>query len=132
MSILEILGLITKPIADAYSRRQERKQIEHTNDIELLKAQGERVAKQVSEGLAADATWELEQVKQMDHSWKDELIIILLSIPLVCVFMPPLQQAVLKGFQILELTPSWYRWLVMLIFTAVYGIRIWRRNQSDT
>jgi len=47
---------------------------------------------------------------------------------LVLVFVPYTQDGVMQGFKTLEQTPDWYRWLIMMIFTAIFGIRIWRRK----
>jgi hypothetical protein len=106
-------------IVDYLKRKAELKQALHERKLELIK-----------QGLHADAAWELEQIR--NSGWKDEWVLFLLSIPLVGVFIPKFQGPVLRGFEILALTPSWYRWLVVTIFAAVYGIRIWRRQQTDT
>jgi hypothetical protein len=106
-------------IVDYYKKKAELKQALHERKLELIK-----------EGLHADAAWEIEQIK--NSGWKDEFVLILLSIPLIGVFIPKMQPYVLNGFAILETTPAWYRWLILAIFTAIYGIRIWRRQLSDT
>jgi hypothetical protein len=91
----------------------------HTRKIELIKL-----------GLHADATWELEQIRSA--GWKDEYVLLVLSIPLVMCFIPGLDTFVHKGFAALDTTPTWYQFLVPMVFAAVFGIRTWRRNQSDT
>ena len=73
-----------------------------------------------------DHAWELEQIR--NSGWKDEYVLLLLSIPLPLVFIPYTQDAVLEGFAILETTPDWYRWLMIMICAATYGIRVWRRK----
>lgn len=128
--IYDVLTSLFKPVGDYFNRKQEIKAQEHDNQIKLLAAQGERAAQNVSEGRAADAAWELEQIR--NSGWKDEYVLLLLSIPLILVFIPATQPAVLRGFEVLSQTPEWYRWLVVMIFAAIYGIRIWRRQQSDT
>lgn len=128
--VLDFVSGMFKPIGDYFTRKQELKAQEHENQIKLLAAQGERAAQNVSEGRAADAAWELEQIK--NSGWKDEYVLFLLSIPLVLVFVPAMQATVLRGFETLAQTPEWYRWLVIMIFAAIYGIRVWRRQQSDT
>ncbi len=106
-------------IVDYYKKKAELKQALHERKLELIK-----------QGLHADAAWEIEQIR--NSGWKDEWILILLSIPLVMSFVPSMVQYVVAGFAALSATPDWYRWLIMLIFTAVYGIRIWRRQITDT
>lgn len=106
-------------IVEYLKRKAELKQALHERKLELIK-----------EGLHADAAWEIEQIR--NSGWKDEWVLILLSLPLIGVFIPKMQPYVLRGFEILNQTPSWYRWLVLIIFGAIYGVRIWRRQQTDT
>jgi hypothetical protein len=114
------------------TRRMEIKAQEHQNKIELLKAQGERAAKAVSEGLAADAAWELESLRAHAGGWKDEFVLIVLSIPLVLCFFPQGAPIVAAGFASLGSTPLWYQTALVSVFLATYGIRWYRRTQSDT
>ena|SRR3990167_1069148 len=135
MSILsKILGGIVGPgtgeqVVGYFKRRAELKQ-----ELALAKIQGEIKAEQAwaewrTTNINADAAW--EQASISNSGWKDEFVLLVLSIPLVLVFVPPLAQYVLQGFQILDTTPEWYRWLLVMIYAATYGIRIWRRKIGD-
>lgn len=106
-------------IVDYMKRRAELKQALHERKLELIK-----------EGLHADAAWELEQIK--NSGWKDEWVLMLISVPLIGCFIPRFQAAVLEGFAILEQCPGWYKWMVVTILAAIYGIRVWRRQITDT
>jgi hypothetical protein len=129
-------GAILKPITDFFNKRQEIKAQEHKNQVDLLQAQGERQSELARQGLAADAAWEMTFAQQAASSWKDEFELLLLSAPLALCFVklswldgPAL---VIQGFQALEQTPSWFKFLVVTIYLANYGIRYWRKTQSDT
>lgn len=103
------------------------------NDLELAKLQGQiDVEKARAEykkaDLQYDDEWELAQIK--NSGWKDEYVLILLSIPLLLCFIPFTAPWVLAGFAILAQCPDWYRWLILVIFCAIYGIRIYRRQDS--
>lgn len=118
-------GPAVSGITDFFKRRAELKQ-----ELELTKIKGEIAAEQAwaawrTANIQADESWEETSIK--NSGWKDEYVLVLLSIPLILVFIPYTAGAVMDGFGILEQTPAWYRWLVMLIFTAIYGIRIYRR-----
>jgi hypothetical protein len=129
----KILGAIVnipQAVADVYKQRQEIKHKEQIRKIELEEAIHQRKVELIKQGLHADANWEIEQIRA--SGWKDEWVLIVISIPLIMCFMPFLAPYVVAGFAALNDTPQWYQWLVLLIFTAVYGIRIWRRQQSDT
>jgi len=131
MSFLDIAGSVLKPIGDYFNKRQEIKAVEHQAKIDLIKAQGERQAKMASEGLAADAAWEMEFAKQAATSWKDEYELLLLSVPLILCFFKTGAERVHEGFAALSATPLWYQGLIVTIFLANYGIRNWRRNIAE-
>lgn len=131
MSILsKILGAPIEAVKDYLVKRMELKAEDKKQERELKAAMHERQVELIKQGLAADATWEIEQIR--NSGWKDEYVLLLLSIPLIGCFIPKVQKYILQGFEVLSHTPDWYRWLILLIFTAIYGIRIWRRQQSDT
>lgn len=133
MSIVtDIITSAIKPIGDYFTKRQELKSIEHQNEVELLKAQGERQSKLASEGLTADANWEMEFARQAATSWKDEYTLLVVSVPAVMCFVPGWDRYVLLGFEALAKAPIWYQVMLVAIFFATYGIRYWRRSQSDS
>jgi len=132
MGLGDILTGVLKPVGDFFTRRQELKAQEHQNNLELLKAQGERQADLIKSGLAADASWEMTFAQQAASSWKDEYTLLVVSIPLVMAFVPGMSGYVTAGFDAFSKTPMWYQLMVQTIFYATFGIRLWRRNQSDT
>jgi len=132
MGLSSIIGGILKPVGDYFNRRQEIKAVQHQGELEVKKAMYERQAELARQGLAADAAWEMEFAKQAATSWKDEYTLIVVSIPLVMAFIPGTAKYVVDGFASFSNTPIWYQLLVQAIFYATYGIRLWRRNQSDT
>lgn len=117
---------VTGPVADYFKERQKLK-----TQLKLAKLQGKidlenaKTAMKVKQ-LDADQSWEQQQIA--NSGWKDEWVLILLSIPLILVFIPFTAPFIYQGFGVLATTPDWYRWLIMLVFTAIYGIRIWRRK----
>lgn len=121
-----LLGKVAPKVADYYITKQRLK-FEVQLEILRGKAEYERAKTlRASESEGRDHEWELESIR--NSGWKDEFVLILLSIPMVLSFFPPTVQYVVDGFEALSQTPEWYRWLIMLIFTAIYGIRIWRRK----
>lgn len=126
----KIVGTVTQPIADGVKSYLEIRSKERLRKIELEDAIHQRRVELIKQGLAADASWELEQIR--NSGWKDEYVLLVLSLPLVGCFIPATSDDILRGFEVLAQTPEWFRWLVLMIFAGVYGIRIWRRQQSDT
>ena len=131
MGILSSLvsGLIS-PVVNYFNTRQQLSAQEAANKLAFLKAVGDRQAQLVSQGLAADATWELESIKAGQQYRGFELYVV--SVPLVLCFIPGGAAIVEHGFAAIAKTPAWYQIVFLSIFLANYGIRYWRRNQSDT
>ncbi len=121
-----LLGKVAPKVAEYYIKKQELKQ---EVQLEVLrgKAEYEKAKTQrASESEGRDHEWELASIK--NSGWKDELVIIVLTIPLVLVFIPATSAFVLEGFKILDTTPDWYRWMIVMIYAATFGIRVWRRK----
>lgn len=121
-----LLGAPAEAVAEYFKERQRLK-----SELKLKKLEGKVKIEQAKaemevRKLEADNAWELAQIA--NSGWKDEWVLILLSIPLVLVFIPEMAPYIQQGFSVLATTPEWYRWLILIIFGAIYGIRIWRRK----
>lgn len=130
MNFLGLLAGVPEAIGKYFIERNAQKSQERLRKMELEDAIHVRRVELVKEGLHADASWELEQIRS--SGWKDEYVLIVLSIPLVMCFIPGLDGVVSRGFAALALTPNWYQWMIPVVFCACFGIRLWRRQQSDT
>ena len=121
-----LLGKVAPKVADYYQAKLELK-----HQLKLKKMDGklrieEAKIQRAEAAEARDHEWEQAQIA--NSGWKDEWVLVLLSIPLVMSFVPMASPYVQDGFNVLATTPEWYRWLILLIFTAIYGIRVWRRE----
>lgn len=127
MSILgSVLGDLGGKVVEAVNSRGQRKHEQKVQALELEKLRHTKQIELIQQGQQMDNAWELEQIK--NSGWKDEFVLLLLSIPLVMSFIPKMQPYVVEGFAALSTTPEWYQWLILAVFTAVYGIRVWRRK----
>lgn len=125
-----LLGKVAPKVADYYIRKQELKQ-----EAELEKMRGkvawqQAMTKRASESEGRDHEWELAMIE--NSGWKDEWVLLMISIPLPLSFIPATQPYVTGGFDALAMTPLWYQGMVVTIYFAIYGIRKWRRKtQAD-
>ena len=95
------------------------------------KAEWERAKTQrASESEGHDHAWEMASIN--NSGWKDELVLIILSIPMITSFIPWTQAATQAGFDSLATTPLWYRTTVMSIYLATFGLRLWRRDVNKS
>jgi hypothetical protein len=129
-AIIGALGGIISPITTAISRKQELNEAQHVADLAAVKAQGDRQAALISQGLAADANWEIESLRA-GQGWARNFELYVISIPAILCFTP-YAYIVKAGFDALSSTPGWFQTAFLTIYLANYGIRLWRRQQSDT
>jgi len=77
-----------------------------------------------------DHEWEMQSIA--NSGWKDEYVLIVLSIPMILSFIPYTQPFVVSGFVALDGTPLWYRTVVMSVYLATFGLRLWRRDMNKS
>jgi hypothetical protein len=65
-------------------------------------------------------------MNQMQHTWKDEYLLILISIPVILAFIPYMVPYVTAGFAVLTGLPMWYQWSFTGIIAATFGLRTWK------
>ena len=123
-----LLGKVAPAVAEYYQQKQEQK-----HKIEMAKMQGKLAWEQaktrraeISEG--HDHDWEMQSMVIHTKGWKDEFVLIVVSIPMIGAFIPQFRPYVAEGFDALSMTPWWYQALLTAIFFAVYGMRVWRRD----
>jgi hypothetical protein len=121
---------MVSPIATFFTRKAELSAQSHQLQLQINDAQAKRQIDLISQGRADDASWEMQSLK--NAGWRGSFELIVLTIPVVMCFIPGLVQYVQAGFAALDKTPIWFQWLLVMIYAANYGIRTWRRNQSDT
>lgn len=132
MNLLSILTGIPQAAADYFKRRMELKAEERQGEQAIKKALVERQLTLIQEGLHADMQWEMEMAKQAASSWKDEYVLLLVSIPAVLCFFPRGAPYVREGFKAIAEMPNWYQLVFVSVLLATFGIRFWRKSQSDT
>lgn len=121
-----LTGAPVEQIAEYFKERQRLK-----HERELAKLRGkiaweEAKTRRAEQSEGRDHEWELESIR--NSGWKDEWVLLVLSIPMILVFIPATQPAVKAGFEALEGTPLWYRITVASIYLATFGLRLWRRD----
>ncbi len=124
--IANLIGNIGGKVVEAVDNRGKRKHEDRMKAMEIEEMRHKKQLEMVIRGQEMDNSWELEQIK--NSGWKDEFVLLLLSIPLILSFIPGTVGYVEAGFEALSKTPQWYQWLILAVFAAIYGIRIWRRK----
>ena len=118
-----MLNLLIGPISQLAGTWLEGK-------VEKTKAEtGAKVAKAKAEAIimekkaTGELDWDITMAEASKHSWKDEWLVILFSVPLVLAFIPGMEGVVQNGFEQLEKMPDWYQYSLGVIVAASFGVR---------
>ena len=129
----KIIATLTGQTVEAVLEyKSEKRRLKQEVQLETLRGKREWEAAKTKRAEASegrDHDWELLSIK--NSGYKDEWVMAILSPPLIMSFIPALQPYVVEGFKPLEGTPDWYRFLIMTVFLAVYGVRLWRRKMPS-
>lgn len=99
----------------------ERKMVESKGKVTVAVAKAEAEATIQVALATSNIEWEKTMAEGSKGSWKDEYWTIILSIPFVAVFIPPLVPYLERGFNVLAEVPEWYAISVGLAISAAFG-----------
>lgn len=102
----------------------DKKVVESKGRVAVAVAHAEAMATIQVAQATSNIEWEKSMADGSRFSWKDEFWTILLSIPLIGVFIPPFVPWLEKGFNILAEVPEWYAISVGLAISAAFGKNI--------
>ena len=72
--------------------------------------------------IESDKSVSIEQIRQQEHSIKDELLTILICLIFIGVFIPYTQPTMTIGFEILKSAPTEFWWAVLIVFSGSFGM----------
>ncbi len=128
--LMQALGVIVEPVTQIVKGYQDRKTLEVANsdkqadrDHEMRLKKSDIAFELAKQGQQVEADWDTNAQNNMQNSLKDEWFALLFSVPLVGAFIPSMAPYIAKGFEVLDKTPEWYRWLLVGIVVSVYGLR---------
>jgi len=118
-----MLNLLIKPLlgvaGDVVKGVVETKKAKAEQKLTKIKAETSLMEKKIK----GEIDWDIEAIKGAKDSWKDEWILILWSIPMIMIWIKPLQQFVEDGFIALQSVPDWYFYSWGAIISASYGMK---------
>ena len=89
--------------------------------VKVAKAEAEaEVHKKIAAG---EMEWEKAMAEASDDSWKDEYLVIVLTVPAILVFIPGMEDIVQRGFHVLDTLPDWYQNGLMIAISASFCIK---------
>lgn len=79
----------------------------------------------------SEANWENIMAKNTGDSWKDEYLVIILTIPAIMCFFEGGPEVVKAGFDALDKMPEYYQHFLYLAVTASFGIKGFKAFKSN-
>ena len=72
--------------------------------------------------ISTEKSVSIEQIKQQEHSIKDEILTIKISLIFLFLFLPFSQPTMEKGFEILKNAPQEFWWAVLIVYSGSFGL----------
>lgn len=124
MSLLAAIPLVGKlfdGVSDHFKTKQKIKQINAEGAIKLAQTRVDARIKQAASD--SDSAGRLDEIALQNVGWKDEFLMIVVTIPMILVFFPPMVPHVKAGFLALESMPEYYQYMVGGVFIYVFGFK---------
>ena len=121
LSGIPIIGKIIDGVVGYSETRQKIRQIKDEGAIKLAQTKVDAKIKQASSD--ADSAGDLDRIALENVGWKDEFLMIVVTIPMILVFFPPMIPYVKAGFIALGEMPEYYQYMVGGVFVYVFGFK---------
>ena len=99
-------------MAHRFSGNLPQRTIDYDNICSSIRAAEIEAAKTIS----------VEQIKQQDNSFKDEWLVIFFTVLMACHFIPFTQDAMQRGWEILEFADPMFWYIILTIVGASFGV----------
>jgi|TARA_R110002050_G_scaffold285900_1_gene435784 hypothetical protein len=118
-----MFNLLLKPLTDIVGS-SVKGIIEHKrakSELKVTQVKAEiKHQKDIAEG---KMKWENQAQKNLENSYKDEIVLAILLLPCLFAFYPPAVEHIKTGFSVLEELPEWYMWLLFAGLSSAIGYR---------
>tara|TARA_S200002703_G_scaffold153254_1_gene154602 strand:- start:590 stop:979 length:390 start_codon:yes stop_codon:yes gene_type:complete len=115
-SLLSPLTGIAKTVTESVVEGRKLKQELKNSEVKAKIKQQELMAE-------GKIKWENQAQKNLETSYKDEVVLAILLAPCLCAFYPPAVEHIKVGFSVLEDLPEWYMWLLFAGLSSAIGYR---------
>jgi len=116
LPIIPIITALGSLISGPIQRWQETKAVRHKAEITRIESGDKSAA-------------ELDRLSIASRGWKDDYLLIITTLPVVCLFVDPffpsynLAAGITEGFKALNLTPEYYWYALGIIYIDTFGFR---------
>jgi len=117
---MDILG-IGSLVAQTFNGWRDRKHTEKLQKMELKQVIHLAKLDNVKQGKIAEVQWNNTSIQQA--GWRPGFLTIVLSLPMILVFIPQLVPYMQAGFVALDQTPVWYRSAIAVMISSAFGFK---------
>jgi len=128
--IKDIFGTIFGGVVSLFKGNQEIKAAKVAGKIAMLQAKANAAIAEseakiniAKNGQANEFDLDRIAMKNMNRSWKDELVLVIFLVPMIMSFIPSLADYALTGFSVIGTMPEWYRYIIVGMVVVIYGMR---------
>ena len=115
-----LIGPITQLAGTWLEGKVEKTKAETGAKVARAKAEATIMEKKAT----GELDWDITMAEGSKHSWKDEWLVGLFSIPLILSFCGEWGRTIVaEGFAALETMPDWYQYTLGVIVAASFGVR---------
>ena len=117
--MIQFLGLLKNPFVKIIAEKTVGAITHKLEKDKIIKAKEIEATNKLD---VAKVGVQLEQVKQQNNSFKDEWLVIFFTILMACHFIPYTQDAMQRGWEILENADPMFWYIILTIVGASFGI----------
>ena len=115
-----LIGPISSLAGTWLNGKVEEKKAQAATKVAITQAEAVVMQKKAT----GEIDWDLKMADASAHSWKDEWLTVLFSVPLILAFCGDWgRQIVSDGFTALEAMPQYYQYTLGTIVAASFGMR---------
>lgn len=104
--------------------KQKRETLKVESKTRLDQAKVDASITKVQKDADAFNDIDLITIKNQVHTWTDEYFKLVFTLPLILMFIPPLQPYIISGFEAFNTnTPDWYKYIIYGIAISELGMR---------
>lgn len=123
LGIIAGVKLLVAPLNTWLKGRAKLSEIKQEGKIRVIEAKVRGQELRAQREAEAEANYDLEAMRQMQFSWKDEYLLFILSLPFIGSFIPKVQDYVITGWGYISQAPPWYQWSWLGVIAATFGLR---------
>ena len=117
--MIQLLGLLKNPFVKIIADKTIGAITHKLEKDKIIKAKEIEAATKLD---VAKVGVQLEQVKQQQNSWKDEWLCLFFTVLMACHFIPATQNAMEKGWDILQKADPMFWYIILTIVGASFGV----------